>query len=276
MRTLWYASAAIILCLWLFPCAAQDLKGQPDSCGSCPPAKVSDLLTHRGIALTEGALVSALRSDDAEVRGLAAWQLQGEGARNAIPAIVAALEAERAPAQRVYITAALAQMKDDRGIQALRLDCNDSSLPMTYRLTSVMYLVMFHDDRSCWKAVAEGSSSKRMLEHECRPYHCFPISRDHPRSSSISFARCWWMDCRTKTRWSGSRRVTFLRRWGMCLQYPHSRQRLRRKSIPKCVARWRTNLVACRRSNAKEALIKPENILAGRKPPLIFAMLRHG
>ena len=185
MATLRNATAAMILSLWSFSCAAQDFKGQPEQCGSCPPTKVSEVLTHHGIALTEEALVLALRSDDEKIRGMAASQLEIEGARNAIPAIVDALQAERAPAQRVYIAEALAEMKDDRGIQALRLDCNDSNLPITYRLASARYLAMFQDDRSCWKVVAEAAQFKDDPGTRAQALSMVP---DFKRSSAEQFA----------------------------------------------------------------------------------------
>lgn len=125
-----------------------------------PPAKVADVLTQHHIPLTKDALLSALHSDDPQIRELAASQLADEGYKDTIPAIVEALEAEHVPLAKVNIASSLAYLGDVRGIQALRQDCNDTSLPMAYRLTAVTYLVNYHHDESCWKTVVEGSQSR--------------------------------------------------------------------------------------------------------------------
>ena len=124
--------------------------------GEGPPATAAQLLTQHHIALTKDALLAALQNDDPEIRYLAAAQLDDDGAKDTIPAIVETLDAEKSPLAKVNIAATLAHMGDERGIQALRQDCDATSLPMTYRLSAVSQLALFLHDESCWKTVVEG------------------------------------------------------------------------------------------------------------------------
>jgi len=160
-----------IACALTIPSLSQDWT---PSGGEGPPPKVADVLTQHHIALTKDALIAALHNDSAEIRGLAATQLADEGAKDAIPAIAEALEAEQVPAQKIYIAKALAYMGDQRGLQALRSDCEGTSLTMADRLTAVEYLVFDHQDESCWRTVLEAAQSRDSYEDRLQAMTLIP------------------------------------------------------------------------------------------------------
>ncbi len=101
----------------------------------------AQLLTQRHIPLTKDSLVAALRSDQADVRSLAAQQLAAEDAKEAIPSIYEALETEQMPFVRLNLAAQLAHLGDKRGIRALQADCDDSRLLIMQRLQATDYLL---------------------------------------------------------------------------------------------------------------------------------------
>jgi len=119
------------------------------------PPTAAQILAQHHVSLSRDGLVSALRSDDAEIRSLAAEQLAVQGAEDSIPSVVEALEAEKIPKTRVDIAFALAQMGDERGIRALRQDCDNTTLPMYLRLSAASYL-LYVRDQSCLRTVVEG------------------------------------------------------------------------------------------------------------------------
>ena len=161
MRTISCALAALAICLWSVPAVSQEVQNWGVSADDYPhdPAEI---LRQHNIPLTKDALLAALRNDDPEVRGLAAGQLADERAYDVIPAIAAALEAERGRVARVNIASALIELGDERGTHALQQDCEDTSLNMQDRLQSASQLHIFHDE-SCWKTVVEAAQSRDSL-----------------------------------------------------------------------------------------------------------------
>lgn len=145
------------------------------------------MLTQHHIPLTKDALIAALHNDSAEIRGLAASQLADEGAKDAIPAIVEALESERVPTQKIYIAQALAYMGDQRGLQALRNDCEDTSLTMVDRLTAVEYLVFNHHDESCWRTVVEAAQSRDGYDDRLQALTLIPSFKKLSAEQSATF-----------------------------------------------------------------------------------------
>jgi HEAT repeat protein len=63
-------------------------------------------LTRHHIALTKSALLEALQNPDAEVRGLAAWQLAETKQKDCLPQILRAARDEKNPDTRVNIASA--------------------------------------------------------------------------------------------------------------------------------------------------------------------------
>jgi len=106
------------------------------------PAAVAEKLREHGVSLTREGLVTALRSEDPEVRSLAAAQLAFyEGAKETIPDIRAALERESDSLAKVNIAYALAQLGDQDGFEALRAGCFDSKIVPRIRLFAAGYLL---------------------------------------------------------------------------------------------------------------------------------------
>ena len=174
---------AVGFCPFAIPCAAQDWT--PVGRGDAAPAKAADLLTLRHIGLTKDALLGALHNDSSEIRGLAAAQLADEGATDAIPAIVAALEAEQAPMQKLNIAASLAQLGDERGIRALHQACYDTHLSMSDRLTAVSDLLFWHDE-SCWNVVAQAAQSHDVTDR-ITAFSLFPSFEKLSTDQSAAF-----------------------------------------------------------------------------------------
>lgn len=110
------------------------------------------LIKDEGIALTRPALLEALYNQKPKVRALAGWLLadeienpatddlmklpgMGEAEKNeAADAIWQAIAAEHYPETKIYLTCALVQIGDQRGVQALRSDCDDTTLPTDWRV----------------------------------------------------------------------------------------------------------------------------------------------
>ena len=161
---------ALLECALAIPGTCQD----PPTLVEGPLPTAAQILTQHHISLTKDALLAALRNDDAEIRYLAAGQLADEHAQDAIPAIVEALKAEDMPQAKVNIAFALAQMGDERGMQALRQDCDATSLPMAYRLSAVLYLVLFLHDESCLRTVVEGYQQSPESGHRVQALSLIP------------------------------------------------------------------------------------------------------
>lgn len=162
MRTISCALAALAICLWPVSGVSQELQNWGVSADDYPQDP-AEILKQHNIPLTKDALLTALRNEDPEVRGLAAFELADERTSDVIPAIAAALEAERARVARVNIASALIELGDERGTRALRQDCDDTSLNMQDRLTAASQLHIWHDE-SCWKTVVEAAQSRDSSE----------------------------------------------------------------------------------------------------------------
>ena len=112
-------------------------------------------LTRGSVPPTDGALRAALRDSAAKIRYSAAWYLADQNTKAAIPDIVVALEAERVPRAKAYIACALAELGDERGVQALHRYCDESDFPVAVKVDVANFLLELHQP-SCPKAVVEG------------------------------------------------------------------------------------------------------------------------
>jgi HEAT repeat protein len=117
----------------------------------------AESLQRHGIGLTKAALVDALRNVKPEVRSLASQKLAEDKVRDAVPAIVQALDLEKVGATRVNIAFALAQLGETRGVSALHGVCGDSKSQTGLRLRAASYLLNFlrHDDQPCRRSLIE-------------------------------------------------------------------------------------------------------------------------
>jgi len=114
----------------------------------------AELLTREHVPLTRPGLLSALGSDSANIRDLAAAELAVQHAKDAVPDIYGALIVEHVPAVRVNMAYSLAQLGDPRGRNSLRDDCTTRGLRMDLRLTAASYLAQLHD-ASCIDTIFE-------------------------------------------------------------------------------------------------------------------------
>ncbi len=121
------------------------------------------LIKDEGIALTRPALLEALNNQKPKIRALAGWQLADEtgnagtddplkltGVEEAVRRSVAdalwqAIAVEHYPETKIYLTCALAQIGDQRGLQALRSDCDDTTLPTDWRVYVAFALLELAD-----------------------------------------------------------------------------------------------------------------------------------
>lgn len=133
------------------------------------PATVKEKLQQHHIGLSKSALVEALRNPDPEVRGLAAVELAGEKAEDAIPEIVHAANEETQPMTRINMAASLTWLGEQTGYEILKDTCHNSGIPGHLRMTAASYLLDVNDG-SCLDAAlsvlesdSEGGSRMQAL-----------------------------------------------------------------------------------------------------------------
>ena len=117
-----------------------------------PPETVKEALLRHGISSDEQSLLLALGNSDPEVRGLAAIQLGVEKGKDALPALLAALGAEKEPNAKVSMAAEVARLGDETGIIDLRMICDDKTTPAYIRLQAARRLQYLKDDY-CYETV---------------------------------------------------------------------------------------------------------------------------
>jgi HEAT repeat protein len=135
------------------------------ACGMNPleqHATASVRLQQHGVLKSEVSSRYALHDDDSQIRYLAAWQLADEGAKDSIPDIAEALDVETDPWARVFIACSLVELADDRGIEALQRDCDDSTLPLEVRVEVADYLLVLKQP-SCPEVVAEAFPASEVV-----------------------------------------------------------------------------------------------------------------
>jgi hypothetical protein len=102
-------------------------------------------LTDAGVPLTENGLREALRNGKVEIRYSAAWYLADQGAKDSVPDIFKALQAERVPRAKAYIACALIELGDKRGVQALHRYCGEPEFPMGIKQDVTNFLLELHE-----------------------------------------------------------------------------------------------------------------------------------
>jgi HEAT repeat protein len=132
------------------PLAPRWLAGTPP-----PPVETfaAGLERHQ-IALTESALIAALRDPDGEVRSLAAAQLAAMDDHAALKHIVRAFQDERDPQVQVNIAGASTWLGSRLGLEQLQRMCADFNVPSTARLDAARY-VSNKSLPTCFSAVQE-------------------------------------------------------------------------------------------------------------------------
>ncbi|HUD67277.1 MAG TPA: HEAT repeat domain-containing protein [Candidatus Sulfotelmatobacter sp.] len=152
MRTL--VLLTIALSCWI---SRNVLAQQPQQAGTVKLYRYGDLLREHGVALTEPALLNALKNPDASVRYLAAMKLAEDKLADAIPAMEQALVVEKSPRARVNIALALALLGDQVGNAELKKICADKNFIPEFRLYAVRYMFELHapKDEGCLKATED-------------------------------------------------------------------------------------------------------------------------
>lgn len=117
-----------------------------------PGPTLEEQLEQHHIALTQPALVAALRNSDPEVRDLAAQKLAEDKATETIPAIEQALKSESIQGTKLNIAFSLAQMGNDQGIATLTRTCSNSAVNTGLRLRAASYMLDLDND-VCFAAV---------------------------------------------------------------------------------------------------------------------------
>jgi HEAT repeat protein len=132
------------------PLAPRWLAGTP-----LPPVETfSDGLTRHNIALTEPALIAALRNPDGEVRSLAAAQLASMDDHPALKEIIRAFQDERDPQVQVNLAGASTWLGSRLGLQQLETMCQDINVPSIARLDAARY-VSNKSQPTCFSAVRD-------------------------------------------------------------------------------------------------------------------------
>ena len=141
---------ALIACAVIAACQTALLSEQPRT--------VAEVLRERRIGLSKPELLKALRNPDSEIRDLAASQLAGDRAIEAVPEIANALSEEPDGLHRLNIAYALAQLGDQRGNAVLKKACGADAKPPN-RVTAARYLLDLND-QSCLEEIVEMIESK--------------------------------------------------------------------------------------------------------------------
>lgn len=123
----------------------------------------AEFLRRQGIEVTEKGLVAALKNTDPQIRDSAAQELADEKAVAAVPAIRAALVAEKNPGMRVNLAEDLARLGDKDGFVALKGFCDTG--PASPRLKAALYMLRFGDE-SCFNAVVSVLQSESESDHD--------------------------------------------------------------------------------------------------------------
>jgi len=95
------------------------------------------------IAPTKEGLLGALRHERPEVRTFAALKLATDGQKDAIPAILAAVEVEPLQGAKINLAISAALLGAEDGMNALKNMCGDPSLSPTFRMLAAQGMVGF-------------------------------------------------------------------------------------------------------------------------------------
>ncbi len=134
---------AIMLAASAIPSVAQS---EPAAGNNSMDISVEAALKRHNIALTQPALLEALRDPDVEVRRLALTELVEQKTMVAIPHIQKAFTTENIPEMRVYFAYALSKLGDSSATEWLKQTCRDGSLPSDQRLEAARHLLSSQRD----------------------------------------------------------------------------------------------------------------------------------
>jgi len=136
----------LVSVVFAFLVSASTLPQSDRFVGEGQPETVEQALQRHHVALTKSSLVAALRSQDAEVRRLAAQKLSGDGAKDTVPSIIKALEAETVPLDQLNIAFSVAALGGEKGLATLRNTCEDTAAPGSIRMLAAQLMQNLHND----------------------------------------------------------------------------------------------------------------------------------
>lgn len=131
----------------------------PD-CGNLTTASqcLAETFAVHHIPVTKDGLMFALHSDDIRLRNLAVNELAEEGVREAVPDLLALLDAEVDPNERVALAGALAKLGNGRGMSTLEAYCDDKTASLDARLNAAARLLRYQP-RPCTGTIMEALQS---------------------------------------------------------------------------------------------------------------------
>jgi HEAT repeat protein len=146
------------------------------------PETAKEALTRRHIETTAG-LLKALRSNDPEVRQLAAAVLADDGIRDAIPAVREAFDSETVPGNRVNMALFLAQLGDMNGREYLSSVCKSDGESVDIKMLAAINMRYLRDD-SCMDTVFTVLRSPSVADAPARTqavYLSLDFAPSHPQ-----------------------------------------------------------------------------------------------
>jgi HEAT repeat protein len=105
------------------------------------PPTVDSVLMQYHIPHTIPTLRAALKNPNSNIRTLAAGVLAQDKDADSIPSLREALESERVESVKLSLAAALATLKDYKGLDSLKTTCNDRDISKTMRLIAANQLL---------------------------------------------------------------------------------------------------------------------------------------
>jgi HEAT repeat protein len=143
---------ALLLSIVICPLALSQKGPASSEIAQGPPSTVREALLRRGISSDEQSLLLALGNSDPKIRGLAAAQLGAEKGKDALPALLVALSAEKEPNAKVSMAAEVSRLGDETGVHDLRAICDDKTNAAGVRLQAARHLQHLKDDY-CYQTV---------------------------------------------------------------------------------------------------------------------------
>ena len=119
------------------------------------PYLPESILRAHGVALTQHAVVAALRNKDIEVRRAASNVLTRHWPRMAVSVIQQALFSEQEPFTRLFMAADLARIDDPLGRKTLISECHNDSAWGSVRMYAATVLSRDFGDDSCLNPVLD-------------------------------------------------------------------------------------------------------------------------
>jgi HEAT repeat protein len=138
---------------------------------------VTDMLTEMSIPLMNDCLLTALHSENREVRKLVATEAAAKNIKEAIPAIAQLLAGETEPYSRIQLAEDLTVLGDQRGTQTLESYCSNVAEPIWARLRAAHVLEVDLKQESCPEVIA-AALNEREATYRVEALRLIPYSID--------------------------------------------------------------------------------------------------